>query len=153
VRLRRLSAGEAALARAVFGEAFDPGGVRMLIGIPNAGWAMVLFGLMLFPREIDDFAAEPLRLQAWFVHELTHVWQFRTRPMRTLASWAVVALSGGYLTRRAYRYALPLDWTRLNLEQQAKALEHAFLLRHGVRTGDMPPGAVLADYAAVTGNP
>jgi hypothetical protein len=148
MRLRRLTMGEITLARAVFGEAIDPGRVRMLNGAPTGPWAMVIFGLMLFPTDTADFAVEPIARQAWFVHELTHVRQFQTRPWRTLMSWAGVALSGGYLTGRAY------DPRKLggapNLEQEAKAVEHAFLMRRGERPRDLPEGARLEDDVAIS---
>jgi hypothetical protein len=125
VKLRRLTAGEAALAREVFGDGLDPGRPWVLIGAPTGGWAMVVVGLMLFPVEVADFAAEPLHRQAWFVHELAHVRQFQTKPLWTLLSWARVALTGGYLTRRAY--APPTQGATPNLEQEAMAVEAGFL--------------------------
>ncbi len=149
MRLRRLTAGEAALARDVFGAGLDFGRVRLVMDAPTGGWAIALFGLILFPRTVEDFATEPMHAQAWLVHELTHAWQFQTRPLWTLASWAGAAISGGYLTRRAYLYALPIDWNGMNLEQQAKAVEHRFLLTRGLRTKDMPEGADLAAYASL----
>ena len=149
MRLRRLTAGEQALARRVFGAALDPARPLLVMHAPTGPWAMVLFGLMLFPVHVEDFAAEPLGRQAWFVHELAHVRQFQRRPLRTLSSWARVALSGGYRTGRAYRYALPLDWNRLNLEQEARAIEHAFLFGRGVRPADAPEGARMEDYESL----
>ena len=125
MRLRRLTAGEAALAQGLFGDGLDADRPRVLTGAPTFGWAMVLFGVMLFPVEIGDFAAEPLRRQAWFVHELAHVRQFQTRPLWTLLSWGRIALTGGYLTRRAY--APPRPGAAPNLEQEAMAVEAAFL--------------------------
>jgi len=125
VRLRRLTAGEAALAREVFGDGLDPGRPWVLTGAPTGGWAMVVFGLMLFPVEVEDFAAEPTRRQAWFVHELAHVRQFQRKPLWTLMSWAKLAFTGAYLTRHAY--APPKPGATPNLEQEAMAVEEAFL--------------------------
>ena len=93
---------------------------------------MTLGRRVLFPDEPpDDFAAEPLRAQAWLVHELVHVWQFQTAPARTVLSWARTAAAGGY--RRGlpgYRYPWPPPpWDALNLEQQASLVEHAFIER------------------------
>ena len=150
MKFRRLTKGEAGLAAEVFGQALDARRLRILTAAPTGGWAMVIWRLMLFPTPAPDFSGEPIHRQAWFVHELTHAWQFQHRPLRTLASWAKVALTGGYLTRAAYRYALPLEWEALNLEQQAKAVEHAFLLGRGVITPDMPEGAIHADYRSIT---
>ena len=96
------------------------------------GFAVTLGRRVLFPHgPPEDFAAEPLQVQAWLVHELTHAWQFQTAPARTLASWARVAGSGGYGPGLpGYRYPWPPPpWAALNLEQQASLVEHAFLER------------------------
>jgi hypothetical protein len=147
--MRPLSQGERALARSVFGAAIDLDRVRLAPVLPGGG-AITLGRVILFPHDAQwDFAEQPARLQAWLLHELTHVWQFQTRPWRTLASWARVLLSGGYgPAQRGYLYAHPFDWARLNLEQQASVVEHAFLLRAGAATTQPP--LTLADYAGRT---
>ncbi len=129
MKLRRLTGGEAALAQEMFGVTLDPLRPWVLTGAPTGGWAMVVFGLMLFPIEVADFAAEPLARQAWFVHELTHVRQFQTKPLWTLLSWSKLALTGAYLTRRAY--APPRPGATPNLEQEAMAVEARFVESHG----------------------
>ena len=99
---------------------------------PFGGFAVTLGRRVLFPSEPPaDFAAEPLERQAWFVHELTHVWQFQCATLRTLANWAKVAACGGYGPGLpGYRYAWPPPtWAALNLEQQASLVEAAFLHR------------------------
>jgi hypothetical protein len=125
--LRRLSPGEEALALAVFGEALRTTQVRML------GWpmrfGMVLGSLMFVPFGApDDFAEAGRRPQSWLVHELTHVWQFQTKPWWTLRSWAWVFFRGGYGPGLP-GYRLPAEWVwdRLNLEQQARAVELGWL--------------------------
>ena len=148
-RARRLTPGEADLARGVFGDAIDLRRVR--ISVRRWGpWAVTIGSRITFPPSSapEDFATEPARLQAWLVHELVHVLQFQTAPLRTILSWAKVVLTGGYGPGLpGYRYALPLKpWRRLNLEQQATAVEHAFLLRHGLSTVSMPQRAALGDY-------
>jgi hypothetical protein len=149
-RPRRLTPGEIELARSVFGEAIYSERVR--ISVRSWGpWAVTLGSLITFPPSTGapaDFATESISAQAWLVHELTHVWQFQTALPRTLLSWAGVVLTGGYGPGLpGYRYTLPLaDWDRLNLEQQASAVEHAFLLRKGLRTGAMPQGAAAHSY-------
>lgn len=147
MRLRRLTAGERALAAAAFGGGIDAERVWVLTGAPNGGFAFVMWRLMVFSTRTADFAAEPVLIQAWFIHELTHVWQFQTRPLWTLTSWAKVAISGGYgRGLKGYRYSLPVVWAALNLEQQARVVEHGWLIRRGVRTGAMPEGATAEDY-------
>lgn len=151
---RRLTDGERALAASVFGEALDTRRLRVVTGAPTGGWAVVLIRLMVFPVAVADFAAQPPLIRAWFVHELTHAWQFQTRPLWTLMSWFRLLLTGGYIGGGGYRYVLPIDWPRLNLEQQAEVVEHRYLFSLGIRTGDMPEAATLDDYPDVfTGNP
>jgi hypothetical protein len=147
MRLRHLTSNEAALGF-LFGDTLKVNGVRLLTGVPTGGFAFVLGKLMIFPTNTRDFGLEDVRTQAWFIHELTHVWQFQIEPVRTYRSWLWAMLSLGYLTGRAYRYRLPLkDWNRLNLEQQARVVEHGWLLKQGVRSLDMPKDATWEDYA------
>ncbi len=151
---RRLTAREAAMAAGVFGEAIDYARVR--VGRGGFGrFAVTLGSRILAPPHLasPDYAAEPAAVRALFIHELTHVWQFQTRALPTLASWARVVARGGYGPGLpGYRYRLPLpDWRSLNLEQQASVVEHAYLLREGHGpTAAMPPGARLERYAGLT---
>ncbi len=149
---RRLTEGEARLARRVFGAAIADGRIR-ISGGGFGPFAVTIGSRLLLPRHLraDDFSRAEAMLQGLFVHELTHVWQFQTRPLWTLLSWARAVVTGGYGPGLpAYRYALPLGaFARLNLEQQASVVEHAFLLRMGRRSPSMPAGARLVDYEAV----
>lgn len=153
LRVRQLTAGEIALAASVFGGAIAFDRVRLAVR-PGAGYAVVIGSVMTFPElnARDDFAEAPLPAQAWFLHEMTHVWQFQTRPLRTLASWAKTVLTGGYGPGApGYRYTLPVEnWDQLGLEQQASVVEHAFLLRRGFKVASVPPGALFQDYAGRT---
>ena len=116
------------------------------------GFAFTLGSYIFLPPHLmsSDFAAGDLHAQALLVHELVHVWQFQMRPLRTLASWVGVVVSGGYGPGLpGYRYALPLGAFKvLNLEQQASVVEHAFLLRAGRRSRRMPDGLRATDLAA-----
>ena len=112
--------------------------------------AITLGRMVVFPADAPtDFSKEPVSLQAWLIHELVHVWQFERSVTGTLASWAKTLFSGGYgPARRGYAYVHPFAWGRLNLEQQASVVEHAFLIRSGGGTTDPP--LTLRDYAGVT---
>jgi hypothetical protein len=87
--------------------------------------------LIVWPaaQALVDFGADgaPLRLQAIFMHELTHVWQAQQGVNLLLAK--LKAGDGP----RAYAYNLERGpgFAELNIEQQAMAVEHAFLARHG----------------------
>jgi hypothetical protein len=145
---RPLTEGEIAIARSVFGDAIDYARVRLATR-RWGGFAIAFGSYVTFPPASPapaDFASESIRMQAWLIHELAHVWQFQTAPLRTLASWALTVLRGGYGTGLpGYRYRLPLKpWAAHNLEQQASIVEHAFLLRETGRCAGAPAGATLA---------
>lgn len=152
--MRLLTQAERGLAQSVFGQAISLD--KVLIAPCLAGRTAVTVGSTIhFPRDAPaDFAAQPIATQAWLVHELTHVWQFQSHAARTVLSWAGVLLSGGYGPgRRGYDYRHPFDWSRLNLEQQARVVEHAFLLRAGAAnasSGEGGPKLTLADYVGRT---
>jgi hypothetical protein len=148
---RPLTDGERELAFKVFGPAVDERPVRLVVG-GFGRFAVTLWSYILMPPHLilADFAVADVGAQALLVHELVHVWQFQTRPLRTVASWATAVASGGYGPGLpAYRYDLPVgEFDRLGLERQASMVEHLFLLRHGWRSRAMPDGLRPADLAA-----
>lgn len=124
---RCLTAAETDLARSVFGCGLDYERIRLHFGtwwLPNNGVAMAPFGRIHFPAaaRCTDFAACPLSCRTWLVHELAHVWQYQNGFPVWLGG-GLLALSGGYLKRRAYRLpdlaAVP-HFSRLNMEGQAE---------------------------------
>ncbi len=139
------------LSRRVFGDALDPYRVRVA-RLPRGRLAFVVGRTIhMSPAAPADLAAAPPWAQAWLAHELTHVWQFQTRPWRTLGSWLGVLLSGGYGPGApGYRYRLPLtSWDDYNLEQQARLVEHSVLLQLGAGAPDLPQGATLSEYRKI----
>jgi hypothetical protein len=136
LHLRRLTAGERALGREMFGEGLDLARVRLL-ALPVWRRAFVAGpGLMVWPARTlpPDFAQAPLSEQATFVHELAHIWQAQHGVRLLLAK--LKAGDGP----RAYAYDLERqpDFLTLNIEQQATVVEHAFLASRGVRTPHPP---------------
>lgn len=147
VAARNLTPGECALARSIFAEAVDYGRVRIhsckyhpcqprcFVLVPNGNF-YVPPG---HPAACDDYACAPLGLQAFFIHEMTHVWQHQSG-RNLLAERSLLA---------RYRY-LPLrpgkPFARYGLEQQAEILRHLFLLRRGVA---VPGAPELARYEAL----
>lgn len=127
--LRRLTAAERALSREMFGAALEAERVR-LFALPvwrrafaPTGW-LVVWPAVAAP---SDFGDEPVRVQAMFVHELTHVWQAQHGVCLALAK-----LRAGD-SAASYRYDLAdgPQFAALNIEQQAMVVEHAFLSRRG----------------------
>lgn len=127
--IRALTAGEIALAQAVFGTALDVSAVtvrRAKYWALHPWWVtMAPDGhVWCHPRGFNwcaDFAAGPPGSQAHFIHELVHVWQVQT---------------GGHLALRRppfarYRYTLApgKPFHRYGIEQQACIVEDAFRAR------------------------
>ena len=130
---RSLTSGEIALARSVFGDAIDYAKVRL---VRRRWWpfqprnvAMAPCGNIHFhPRGhlwSDDFSREPLHVQGFFIHEMTHVWQAQTRGRLYLP------LMRHPFCRYRYRVVPGRPFDRYGLEQQAEIVRHAFLARNG----------------------
>ena len=129
--LRRLTEGEIALARGVFGDALSAGGVRIL-SVPVWPRAFVASAsLIAWPARsaLRDFSGADLSLQAILVHELTHVWQAQTGVNLLLAKLRAGDGPAAY----DYTAAKGTPFTDLNIEQQAMWVQDAFLAaRNGV---------------------
>lgn len=153
---RPLSKGEVALARRIFGTAIDYAKVR----IRRRKWAFFQpRRITMAPRGhihfhplgdtyCDDFATVSPRRQALFIHEMTHVWQTQTR-----GDWYLVL---NRVPWASYDYTLKPGWPleKYGIEQQARIVEHAFLLRSGFKlAGVADPAAydVLVNFPGATG--
>lgn len=135
-RRRRLTAGERALAGEVFGAALDPWPIRIL-AIPFWKRAFVAGpGLIVWPAADlpADFGAAPLAVQASFVHELAHVWQAQNGVRLLRAKLKAGDSAAAY----AYDLTAEPDFRRLNIEQQAMVIEHAFLASRGAAAPHPP---------------
>jgi len=91
----------------------------------------------------EDFSREPLSLQGFFIHEMTHVWQAQSR-----GKWYLVTHR---MPWARYHYSLVPGWplTRYGIEQQAEIVKHAFLLRKGARiagVGDKSAYDLLVNF-------
>ena len=132
--IRALTNGERALAEASFGDALALDPIRFLSSpwpFDRAFVAGRWFGRdwIVWPGGSlpVDLAVAPIRFQATFIHELTHVWQ---------AQQGVNLLKGKLQAGdrpSSYRYPVGLDcaWGGLNIEQQAMVVEHRFRLMRG----------------------
>lgn len=131
--LRRLTAGEQALASEWFGAGLNPRRVRIL-AIPVWNRAFVAGPrLVIWPAVSarPDFSAAdtPLRTQAVFMHELTHVWQAQNGVLLILAKLKAGDSDASY----AYDLSVSPEFAAMNIEQQAMVVEHAFLASRGGR--------------------
>lgn len=143
--IRSLTDGERRLARSVFGEAIDLASVR-LFGAPWPFDRAFVPGVVgrrcwiVWPGRAlpGDIAQAPVSAQATLIHELVHVWQAQNG---INLIWAKLKAGD---RAASYVYSLDADcgWDRLNIEQQASAVEHWFRLRRGQR---MPAGSDFYD--------
>lgn len=129
---RCLTPREIALAQSVFGEEID----YALVRIHRRKWfpfqpsriTMAPRGHIYFhPRSTaycDDFGAAGIFDAAFFIHEMTHVWQAQQR-----GSWYLV-LNRHPFCRYSYCLKPGQPLTAYGIEQQAMILQHAFLLRN-----------------------
>jgi hypothetical protein len=85
----------------------------------------------------EDFSQAAPRLQAHFIHEMTHVWQAQTR------GWWYLPLVGPF--QRKYSYALKpgKPFLAYYIEQQAEIVAHAFMLRQGWKAPGNPAAEAL----------
>jgi len=150
---RPLTAGEITLARRVFGDAIDYDRVRIhnrnYVFWQGANYIITPNGQMYLGRNLrqySDFSAASLSMQAFFIHEMTHVWQHQC---------GVNVLFRGigeqirqFLGFNQYSYQLepgkPL--TDYKLEQQGDIMRDYFLAQMGQAT---PYG--VAEYVAALG--
>jgi len=154
MRVRSLTSGEIEMARSIFGDAIDYGLVKLKLGkwwpFQPRRTAMAPMGHIYFHPDgggwSDDFSTESINRQAFFIHEMTHVWQ---------------AQKGGrfYLPLMRhpfciYRYRLKpgKPFRRYGLEQQAELVARRFLADRGVMAEDAPPESLFPFAAAEIGN-
>ena len=140
-----MTAGEIALARSIFGNAINYSKVRLIRGkwwpFQPRRSAMAPTGSIWFPPDgggySEDFSAEPLSVQGYFIHELTHVWQSQKGGKFYLP-----------LMRHPFcRYNFTLEpgkpFARYGLEQQAEIVRLRFLADRGWQVPVEPPKDLL----------
>lgn len=137
-RMRSLSQQEIQLVQSIMGNAIDWSKVQIADGTwwlvhPHA--AITSGNTIVFPRKHyqQDFVHSNLTNQAWLLHELVHVWQYQ-HGFPILLAGIFLAIKGGYYRARAYRYpdlAKIEKFSQLNMEQQARIVQHYFLAKNG----------------------
>ena len=132
---RYLTPAEIALIRPIFRNALDYAAIhihgRRYLPLQNACTAMSPNGHSYYPRPLyrADFAHGTWQERHLFIHECSHIWQHRLGyPVRRCGVW--LALQGGYIAHRAYRYQHLLagrhDLAQFNMEQQAQIIADFF---------------------------
>ena len=141
MKCRSLTSGEVELARSIFGQAIDYPKVRLF----KAKWwpfqprrsAMAPMGDIWFHPEgggwCDDFSSEPLSSQAFFIHEMTHVWQAQK------GGRFYLMLMRHPFCRYDYRLQPGKPFSSYGVEQQAEIVRHRFLADCGFPVAAEPP--------------
>lgn len=136
---RKLTPGEISLAKSVFKNSVNYSDIRIHKGsylpfnLQNENTAMTPNGDMYFmPTHYrTDFSQAIPSYQHWFIHEMTHVWQYQLGlnvRMHGIISWAAV-----------YHYSLAGNKliSDYNMEAQASLIaDYFWLLKFGLRGFD-----------------
>lgn len=150
---RSLTINEVNMAKEVFKNSIDYTKVKIirggLLGLPNlSNNAMTPFGKIHLPNEsynnTKDFglASVDATLKLWYIHEMTHVWQYQLGYSNAIAG-INTGINGGYTSRAlAYDYDLVdknKKFNQYNMEQQAEIISHYFDTIHRYSKGhDVP---------------
>jgi type VI secretion system secreted protein VgrG len=146
---RGLTAGEIAMARQVFKDAIDYSRVKvhngeyLWFGMQGNDTAMTPNGEMYFNPKwfVEDFSVETPGMQHWFMHEMTHVWQYQlgfTVKLHGLISWAV-----------SYKYKLKSGRSLADesMEPQGDLLADYFVLKFLANPAAMVQGEYATELA------
>ncbi|WP_313667168.1 hypothetical protein [Atlantibacter sp.] len=131
---RNLTPGEIALAKSIFKASINYSLVRVHKGsyfpfnLQDENTAVTPNGEIYFmPRYYSaDHSHDSPEMQHWFIHEMTHVWQYQLGlnvRLRGSVSWAV-----------SYHYSLPnyKIFSDYSMEEQASIVaDYFFLIKHG----------------------
>ncbi|HFK2919539.1 TPA: PAAR domain-containing protein [Stenotrophomonas maltophilia] len=128
---RSLTFGEIEMARLVFGDSVDYSRVKvhnhgywLFFGFQHKDTGVTPNGEMYFPKVIyyEDFSAVDVRLQAFFIHEMTHVWQYQLGYDVKLVRGPRPGMSYDYILDESKRFH---DY---NMEAQGDMLADYFLV-------------------------
>ena len=135
---RGLTQGEIDLAKEIFGDAIDYAKVKIhdtqAHMLHPTGSAITPSGeIFAYGCCRQDFSTASPAQRAFFIHEMTHVWQYQNRILDPVKEALREAFRHGvnYFTG-AYEYTLEKgkDLTAYGMEQQASIIEDYFLLYH-----------------------
>ena len=131
---RHLTPGEVDLAQSVFKDSLDYDRIRLyarpFVFFQPLESAMAPNGHIYVRGGMeDDYSRAGLMRRAFFLHEMTHVWQFQNRVLNPLLAGLREALRHGLRYDRAYFYRLHYGYDLLDygLEQQASIIEDYYL--------------------------
>lgn len=165
VKSRPLTAGEVAMARLIFKDSIDYSTVKIHNGeylpfglqfnntvmAPNGG---IYLNPNRYSKNPDYSKATDPRDKQWFMHEMTHIWQYQLGYSVTWQGFWI-AVTGGYIGGRAYDYDFTdssespdrnKTFPDFNMEQQARIIEEYFGIRY---LGELASASRSAFYERV----
>lgn len=126
---RLLTPGEISMVTSVFKNAIVLSQVRVRNGtlLPYQGeYAITPFGEIYWPNEeyLPDYSIGPIRSRHFFMHEMTHVWQFQMGMQ--------VAMRGAFSLMANYEYRLEESklLSDFGMEQQASIIADYYVLKN-----------------------
>ncbi len=142
---RHLTPGETELVRSVFRDAVDPARVQLVEGkwwpFQPKRSAMAPMGSIYFHPDgggwSEDFSRESLGRQAFFIHEMTHVWQSQR------GGRFYLPLMRHPFCRYSYGLQPGKPFESYGIEQQAEIVKDAFLAERGGHPSTCPPVDLL----------
>lgn len=140
---RHLTSGEIDLARPVFGDGIDYAKVRIAnrqinkMAPQNGGCCFKNCINISGNIYLADYSKAAPPQQSFFIHEITHIWQYQTNAMALAGKFLKDVLRHGFnYMAKAYDYELDATKTfnQYGPEQQASMVQDYFLLKNGYDT-------------------
>lgn len=135
---RPLTSGEISLARTVFGDSIDYASVSVseekYIFFQPSGTAMAPNGnLYMHGCYCDDYAAGDALTRGFFIHEMTHVWQFQNKILDPVKAAFELSLKHKFNYLASYDFILDekKDLVDYGMEQQASIVQAYYMMVHG----------------------
>jgi hypothetical protein len=130
---RHLTAAEIDWLKSIFSQSLDYSRIRIYRAPyflrQRKGVAVAPNGHIYFhPQDFcEDFSQKPITIQAWFIHEITHVWQHQHGTnvlLKGLWLHSLRLLSFGFFNPYSQHN---INFYKANIEQQATFLQNRFL--------------------------
>lgn len=137
-RYRQLTNNEIEMLKLIFSDSIEYDKVKIFkdkyLPFQNKNIAMSPNGNIYFDEKHhqDDFSISSNSNKMWFIHEMTHVWQYQNG-LNIINNAFGVLFRGGYKNKSAYCYDHECksdEFCSLNFEQQATIIEDYFAAKY-----------------------
>ena len=143
---RALTDGEIAIAKTIFGDQLDYKKIRIknrrIPGQPKSGGMCTMNTINISgPAYSDDYSKQNLNLRGFFIHEMTHIWQYQDNAMNLTKNFlkAITKHHVNYM-RDAYDYEFEKtkQFKNFNHEQQACIVQDYYVLKNLPKPTSIP---------------